>query len=576
MRKRIGTKVVSMLSILLIVFLCIILINSSVLKSIERTNTEITNVFLEIEAEKGEVSTAFQQIQLYANLSFYKAGGADIEIITGKLSAAVEELQTHMEAIDTLCQGAEDAELQERGDAWQAATLEFCNYASGIYDAAVSGDYSTVQIMADGIMTNKAPADEAQALFEERYDTLMDGLSTSSASMIHNARLLDFAMLFLFVVIYAFIIAVVMKTISSPAKEAGKALGEMIDKIAREEGDLTMRIPVKTSDEIGQMANGINGFIETLQALLRNLKRQAEELLSSAGTVSGQVAESNDSAGNISAAMEEMAASMQEISATVSQIASGSGNVLGEVQAMNQRARDGVSAVREIKDRASRLHQSTVDGKTRTNNTISEIKSSLLTALEESRSVEKINALTGDILDITSQTNLLSLNASIEAARAGEAGRGFAVVAGEIRSLADSSADTANNIQNIIGQVTAAVESLAENAERILQCIDEEVLRDYDDFVEVAAKYESDADSMNQMLSMFSESTEDINETITSMNTGLNDIAAAVDDNAQGIATAAESAVSLVAAMNRISEEIAANREISNQLDNEVSRFKKL
>lgn len=508
MRKRIGIKVVSMLSVLLIVFLCIILINSSVLKSIERTNTKITSIFLELEAEKGEVSTAFQQIQLYANLSFYKAGGSDIEIITGKLSAAIDELQTHMEAIDTLCQETEDAELQERGDAWQAATLEFCNYAGGIYDAAVSEDYATVQIMADGIMTNKAPADEAQALYEERYNTLMDGLSADSASMIHNARILDFAMLFLFAAIYAFIVLVVTKTISSPARKAGTALGEIIDKIEKEQGDLTVRIPVKTSDEIGQMAKGINRFIETLQALLRNLKLQAEELLSSATTVSGQVAESNDSAGNISATMEEMAASMQEISATVSQIASGSGNVLGEVQAMNQRARDGVDTVREIKDRATRLHQSTVDGKTRTNDTISEIKDSLLTALEESRSVEKINALTGDILDITRQTNLLSLNASIEAARAGEAGRGFAVVAGEIRSLADSSADTANNIQNIIGQVTAAVESLAGNAERILQCIDEEVLRDYDDFVEVAAKYESDADSMDQMLSMFSESTE--------------------------------------------------------------------
>lgn len=576
MRKRIGTKVVSMLSILLVVFLCIILVNSSVLKSIESTNTEITNIFLEIETEKGEVSTAFQQIQLYANLSYYKAGGADIEIITGKLSAAIEELQTHMEVIDTLCQGAEDAVLQEREDAWQAATLEFCNYASGIYDAAISEDYTTVQILTDGIMANKAPADEAQALYEERYNALMDELSADSASMIHNARVLDFAMLLLFVVIYAFIILVVMKTISSPAREAGTALGEMIDKIEKKEGDLTIRIPVKTSDEIGQMAKGINRFIETLQSLLRNLKRQAEELLASAGTVAGQVAESNDSAGNISATMEEMAASMQEISATVSQIASGSDNVLGQVQAMNQRARDGVDTVRKIKDRAAQLHQSTVDGKTRTSNTISEIKGSLLTALEESRSVERINALTGDILEITRQTNLLSLNASIEAARAGEAGRGFAVVAGEIRSLADSSADTANNIQNIIGQVTAAVESLAGNAERILQCIDEEVLLDYDNFVKVAAKYESDADSMNQMLSMFSKSTEDINATMASMNTGLNDIAAAVDDNAQGIATVAESAVSLVTAMSRISEEIAANREISDQLDNEVNQFRRV
>ena len=200
------------------------------------------------------------------------------------------------------------------------------------------------------------------------------------------------------------------------------------------------------------------------------------------------------------------------------------------------------------------MHQNTIAGKDLTSSKIIEIRGMLNEALEESRSVEKIKQLTGEILDITSQTNLLSLNASIEAARAGEAGKGFAVVADEIRALADSSANTANNIQNISNLVISAVEKLAGNAETMLQFVDEKVLQDYDEFVVVVEKYEHDADSMNNLIGDFSKNTGEIRDTISAMTTGLNDISVAVDESAKGVTNVAESAVSLVASMAQIQQ----------------------
>lgn len=576
MRKSIGTKIVSMLFVMLIVFLCIILVNNNALKSIGQTSEDITSTYLSLEGEKGEVSTAFLQVQLYANLSVYKAEAPEIDVITGKLKAAIESLRAHMETIGALCQESGNSVLQTRCADWQTAVAAFCDYADGIYDAAAGKDFVTALALTDGIQENKAPADAAQAVYEEEYNAALEELLNTSDSKIRGSQILNYAMMAVFVLVFALIVLVVFKTIAGPAKKSEKILEEIIEKIDANEGDLTMRVPVSSSDEVGQLSTGINHFIEKLQQLMKTLKQQSEELLVSAETVSGQVTESNDSAGNISATMEEMAASMQEISATVSQIASGSDSVHNQIQAMSGKAEDGVAQTKKIKERASKLHQATLEGKARTSDTIMAVRESLLKALEESRSVEKINELTGDILDITSQTNLLSLNASIEAARAGEAGRGFAVVAGEIRSLADSSAATANNIQNISGLVTAAVEKLARSAESILKCIDEEVIQDYDNFVRVAERYAGDADSMNRIFSEFSVSAKDIEETVNSMNTGLNDIAVAVDENAQGVTTVAENAVSLVTAMGRISEEMSANQEISNQLGSEVSQFKKV
>ena len=296
----------------------------------------------------------------------------------------------------------------------------------------------------------------------------------------------------------------------------------------------------------------------------------------SSQVITEQVVESNESASNVSAATEQMAASMEEISATLGQLSNGSNNVLAEVQSMDASVKDGVGLVQDIKQRATKMHHSTLEGKENTGRTIMQIRETLQVALEDSRSAQKINEMTQEILSITSQTNLLSLNASIEAARAGEAGRGFAVVADEIRGLADSSAEAANNIQHISALVTEAVEKLARNAEEMLQFVDEKVMKDYDDFVEIVEQYKQDADIVDEILSGVAANTAGIHETIEDMNTGINDISTAVEENAKGITNVADSAVTLVEAMSEIQKETERNQQISEKLNGEVSRFKKV
>ena len=366
------------------------------------------------------------------------------------------------------------------------------------------------------------------------------------------------------------------KNIVNPVKSAHTQLIEMIDSMKADKGDLTRRIEVKSNDEIGQLVAGLNSFIEQLQLLMQKIQSSSHNMLVSAEEVKGSVDESGQVAMNVSATSQEMAASIEEISATLEQISRGSGEILSRVETMQNSVVSETKHVEEIQKRAQTMNLETAENKNSAQQVFQTVGVTLKEAVDESRSVEKINILTGNILDIAGKTNLLALNASIEAARAGEAGKGFAVVADEIRQLADNSRETASNIQDISQMVTAAVEKLAEEATKMLEFVNGDVIRDYDSFVKIAGQYARDAKETQEILRQFSDQSTDIANTMQDMNQGLRDISVTVDESANGVSAVAEDISVLVGAIAKIKEESDNNQDIARELENEVGRFEKV
>lgn len=386
----------------------------------------------------------------------------------------------------------------------------------------------------------------------------------------------DYILLIMSIAFMLISIIIANRSIAKPAREASARMNQIVDKMINEHGDLTERIDIKTKDEIGKLSEGINGFINQLQYLIQNMQLQSARMSESSDEISSQVLESNKSALNISSATEELAASMQEVNATMDQIANGSNEILGRVQQMNDSADSGNGTVENIKSRAIVMQKDTMESKNNATDVIRVIGNELEDAITESKNVDQINQLTGNILSIASQTNLLALNASIEAARAGEAGKGFAVVADEIRSLAENSSKTANDIQDISNLVTAAVARLAENARQMLDFIGTDVIKDYDSFVEIVNQYEKDADLMSQILGEFVEQAATINETMQDMNEGIKGISTTVEESARAVTSVAEDASVLVQAMAQIQDAAEESQQISGELQNEVNKFEKV
>ncbi len=361
-----------------------------------------------------------------------------------------------------------------------------------------------------------------------------------------------------------------------PLNKANKEIGTIVENIEARQGDLTARLSVDGKDEVSKLGVSINTFIETLQRIMSKITDDSVELEEIVATVSANVSTANESSCDISAVMEELSASMEEVSATVTNVNENTINVGSHVKEIANASTDLYRYANEMKQRAQELEQTAVDNKQETSDKIESILSSLKKAMEESKSVDKVNDLTNQILSISSQTNLLALNASIEAARAGEAGKGFAVVADEIRQLADSSRQAANNIQNITGMVTLAVRDLIENSDAIVEYVNSNVLPDYDNFVSSGKQYMDDATHVNEVVGQFNDMTENLSRLVDSITDAVNGISLAVEESTNGVTTAAMSTNDLVKEINQINEQMEHNSQIAGDLKSEADRFVKL
>lgn len=574
-KSSIGIKVYTMLIILALMFELTILSDTSALGTIQEQNEDFA-YYLQIEKEVGTVLAEYEQMKLYANQVVLATDSQTKSEAVTALYEVISNANKEIEVVYTLCEELGDTVLLNAYKPWEDSLFAFIGHVTKIWEAANAGKDAQLGQLLQEMESYTTAAYEKELAFAEVADAQTTEIQRKSRVKIEGTYSFDIVLGIVGALIAVGSIIMIASTVAKPARQAGAVVNDIVEKLGRNEGDLTERIEVKSHDEIGQMSMGVNHFMEQLQNLMQKLKEESENLNRSTIVIAEEITNSNDNASNVSAAMQEMSASTEEITATLGGIAERTNEVLQEVVEMKAQVDDGVGLVSDIRKRAGDIQETTIESKDAATRIVSEIRGTLESAVEESRSVEKINELTGEILNIASQTNLLALNASIEAARAGEAGKGFAVVADEIRVLADNSRDTANNIKDISTLVMLAVEKLTKNATEMLEFVDSNIMKDYDDFVDVAVKYNDDAESINKIIVAFAEVAEEINTMVNTINENMGDISRAMDENAKGVMDVATNAASLVEAMAQIQEETQQNERISQELSGEVGRFKNM
>jgi len=185
----------------------------------------------------------------------------------------------------------------------------------------------------------------------------------------------------------------------------------------------------------------------------------------------------------------------------------------------------------------------------------------------------KINELAAEILTIAGQTNLLSLNASIEAARAGEAGKGFAVVAGQIGILADTSKNTASNIQNICGEADESIKVVSNCFEAIISFIEKEVVAQFKDFAEKSVGYSKAVDDIKVQLDGVEKAVKQLEESVKQISQSVVDVNNITDENSSAIGVIVEKNENTSRIANVIQEEAEQNKVLAKHLEELLKRF---
>lgn len=344
--------------------------------------------------------------------------------------------------------------------------------------------------------------------------------------------------------------------------------------LVHNEGDLTQKLDVRSGDELELIAGNVNELLAYIRKIMIGISSGSMRLMSSSRKMVDHLSSADESITDVSATMQEMSAAMEETTSSLNQITEAIDEIYSSVERIAGNADAGKVSSQEMESRASGANDAAAEGEKKANIETEKMAASLNEKIAKSKSVEQIEILTSNIIEITEQTNLLALNASIEAARAGEAGRGFAVVADEIGKLAGNSADAAAKIRQVSAEVIQAVDELAEGSQQMIEFVRNSTEEGFGGLVATSENYATDANAMRAMMEQFAQTAEELRSTMDGIRESISAVNIAVEESAKGIAGVSESSVQLTGNVNDIQNEASDNNGIAEDLATEVGKFK--
>lgn len=572
---RFSTKMIILIPVFVIGIISII---SSVLavKNIRKVNenaTQIANGYMVCIADLGSIQIETEKIHRLG-LSHIVATDLDsmislVDVIRAEQTVLDEYLSDFEQFIDDSDRENYEAILSN----YEGLKYENANLMA--YSA--NGNKEAAYALANGAISEYADKiDQNITAIQEVVNNNADTAKQQLTKVYKYSLTVSFVTIAVSMASLLFAVFSVLKMVIVPLSKTKNEINEIIDGIDRREGDLTRRVTIMENQEVAAVGSGINLFMGKLQDIFKTIIHNSKRMETVVNEVRESVMTSNSSVSDLSALTEELSATMQEMSDNASLINSNTESVAGEVNQIAERTTEINNYTKEMKGHADSMESAARSNMESTGTKVNEILEVLNRAIEDSNSVNQVNSLTDDILNIASQTNLLALNASIEAARAGDAGRGFAVVATEISQLAAASQEAANRIQQINSVVTQAVHNLADNANGLVQYMNESILPEFEEFVTAGSEYKNKATYIENVMNEFESKTDSLKNTMVEIQKSINTIAHAIEEGAKGVSNAADSTQVLVTDMENISNRMDENFEIATDLKKETAIFTKI
>ena len=574
-KKKLSTKLIILIPVFILGIFSIISNVMSVfnIKNVNRSAVQISEVSLKNVSGLAEIQKQTQDIH---NLGLSHIIAVDLDSmiqLVEKIRSQEEALEKDLESYKAYVTPDTEKEYNDIQKNYKKLKYECANVmafsAAGKKEDAYELANGKISKCADAIESDiesikKIVNQDADAQRQKLTSAYHSSIGTSIVTILISIAALFSAMV------------AVLRWVIHPLANTNREINEIISEIDNRQGDLTRRVTITNNKEVASVGGGINAFMAKLQEIFRMISSNSRDLEGVVNEVRESVQTSNGSVSDLSALTEELSATMQDISDNASRINENTESVAGEVKPIAEKTIEINQYTKEMKEHAEAMEHAARENMDTTGAKVNDIVSVLSQAIEDSNSVNQVDNLTNDILNIASQTNLLALNASIEAARAGDAGKGFAVVASEISQLAAASQEAANNIQSINAIVITAVHNLADNANGLVEYMNEKILPEFQKFVESGGAYHDKATFIESVMADFEAKTDSLQNSMDEIANSVNTISHAIEEGVSGVVSAADSTQVLVSDMDKISKKMDENFAIAEGLKKETSVFTKL
>lgn len=562
-RKRgvgIGIKIMGLLLLLAITAISCVGVLVWTLQSVIGTSDQIVSEQVAEQEKISTLSRQFTYINSQVLTHVMTTNSVTMDTLSEKILQDITDMEQQIEEFGYLL-----SEGDERKEALDSASAELAKYRKTVESLLVTSAENKTQAYVSA--TSNLP------MFNEHIENYMNRMLEITAQEMEQAQgqmeqsaarvpgIISVASIVLLVVVIVIMLGLRLWVIG-PVKKATKQVDELVEGIRCNKGDITKRIHVGSRDEVGRLAIAINDLVAQMQIIIRAITEGCGQMEEKQADIISNVEKVNATADHTMRNLGVMSRGMQLVTGAIEGVQQDTGVLDHTVENMLEVAQNGRNYAADIKEKAGKMKVTAVESKQEATLVMKEIDTAMTESIANSRQIHKITELTEEILGIAGTTNLLALNASIEAARAGEAGRGFAVVAEEIRKLADSSRESANNIQEISNRVVESVEELSENATRLLEFMNTRVMKDYDALEDTGSNYHEAADHVDEMMNEFGQKIDELLSVLQNVNTANTQMEATVGDSTEKLSVVEKNNQGLQQEMKDISyavEELAAS-----------------
>lgn len=338
-------------------------------------------------------------------------------------------------------------------------------------------------------------------------------------------------------------------------------------------GDLSGELNFKGNDDISRLGNSLNKATTNIKLLVTDMKDISKTINISFNELSASTKSSYTSINAINSTSailyndaSDLIITTQKANTSIEEIVKTNDLLLNKVTA-------GLTSSMEMETRASQMKLKVANSLEKANTTYIEKQDKILKAIEAGKIVEEIRIMSDTIKDISTQTNLLALNAAIEASRAGEQGRGFAVVANEVKKLAEQSAVTITNVENIVDQVKAVFDNLSMSSQDILEYIDINVKADYELLLQTGDQYQKDAKLINTISTEVTSSAKLMNTSVEEINEVINTVVEISEKTSNSTSEINTSLLEIDSIMNEANDSMENQINLVNKLEKSVEKF---